>query len=41
MLYADGAPGLSESEVVDALRKGTEYIQKFCGGKVGNIEIKK
>lgn len=39
MLYADGAPGLTEQEVVDALQKGAQYIQQFCGGEVGEIEV--
>lgn len=39
LLFADGAPGLSQTEVVDALKKGAEYIQEFCGGEIGEVEI--
>lgn len=39
MLYADGAPGLTEEEVVAALKKGAELIQQFCGGEVAEIEV--
>jgi lysyl-tRNA synthetase, class I len=39
MLYADGAPGLAENEVVEALKKGAEYITQFCGGEAGEIEV--
>lgn len=39
ILYADGAPGLSEDEVAEALRKGAEYIVRFCGGTIGGIEV--
>lgn len=41
ILYADGAPGLTEEEVVNALEKGAKYIQQFAGGTVGNIEVVK
>ncbi len=39
LLYADGAPGLSKDEVVGALLKGANYIQKFCGGVVGEVVV--
>jgi lysyl-tRNA synthetase class 2 len=39
VLFADGGPGLSQEEVVSALRKGAEYIQQFCGGTIGEIQI--
>lgn len=39
ILYADGAPGLSEEEVVTALQKGADYIKQFCGGTIRKIEI--
>jgi len=39
ILYADGAPGLTEEEVVSALQKGAQYIQKFCGGSIGEIKL--
>jgi DNA/RNA-binding domain of Phe-tRNA-synthetase-like protein len=39
ILYADGAPGLTEEEVVSALQKGADYIQQFCGGTISNIEV--
>lgn len=32
LLYADGAPGLSTTEVVDALVKGAENIIRYSGG---------
>ncbi len=38
ILYADGAPGLTEEEVVSALQKGADYIQQFCGGSISKIE---
>ncbi len=40
LLFADGAPGLSKDEVVAALQRGASYIQQFCGGEVGKIEVK-
>lgn len=39
ILYADGAPGLDDDEVVSALDKGAEYITRFCGGTVSSIEV--
>lgn len=39
ILYADGAPGLTEKEVIDALRKGADYIKQFCGGSSSPIEV--
>lgn len=39
ILYADGAPRLTEEEVVSALQKGAEYITRFCGGNISQIEI--
>jgi lysyl-tRNA synthetase class 2 len=41
ILYADGAPGLSESDVVDALKKGAKYIKQFCGGELSDITVVK
>jgi len=41
ILYADGAPGLTEEEVVSALQKGADYIKQFCGGTIGKIEVVK
>lgn len=38
-LYADGGPGISESEVLDALKKGAKYIMEFCGGNMGDITL--
>lgn len=39
ILYADGAPGLTEEEVASALQKGAEYIKQFCGGTISKIEV--
>jgi DNA/RNA-binding domain of Phe-tRNA-synthetase-like protein len=39
LLCADGAPGLSEEEVINALTLGAKYIQQFCGGEIGKMEI--
>lgn len=39
ILYADGAPGLTEEEVISALQKGAEYIKQFCGGSMSKIEV--
>jgi len=39
ILYADGAPGLSEEEVVAALQKGASNIKEFCGGEVSEITV--
>jgi len=39
ILYADGAPGLFEEEVVGALQKGADYIQQFCGGNISPITV--
>ena len=39
ILYADGAPGLIEAEVISALQKGATYIKQFCGGTIGKIEV--
>ncbi|MFH2085433.1 MAG: lysine--tRNA ligase [bacterium] len=41
ILYADGAPGLTETEVVGALQKGAKYIREFCGGTIGEIQVVK
>lgn len=41
ILYADGAPGLTEEEVVSALKKGANYIQQFCGGVVSALTVVK
>jgi lysyl-tRNA synthetase class 2 len=41
ILYADGAQGLSEEEVVSALQKGAGYIKQFCGGTVSEITVVK
>ncbi|KKR91308.1 MAG: hypothetical protein UU42_C0015G0001, partial [Candidatus Woesebacteria bacterium GW2011_GWA1_41_13b] len=37
ILFADGGPGISAADVQNALQKGASYIQKFCGGQVGEI----
>ncbi|KKU29307.1 MAG: Lysine-tRNA ligase [Microgenomates group bacterium GW2011_GWC1_46_20] len=37
ILFADGGPDISPDDVVSALKKGASYIQKFCGGQVGEI----
>ena len=39
ILFADGAPGISENEVVEALEKGMDYIKNFCGGKSSEIVV--
>ncbi len=39
ILFADGAPGLSKQEVLTALQKGADYIQKFCGGTQGKVYL--
>ncbi len=39
ILYADGAPGLSQEEVISALEKGANYIKQFCGGEISEIEV--
>lgn len=41
ILYADGAPGLTEDEVVSALKKGAAYIKQFCGGEISDITVVK
>lgn len=41
VLYADGAPGIAESDVVDALQKGIDYITSFCGGTASEIRVVK
>lgn len=41
MLFADGAPNLSEKDIIAALQKGAEYIRKFCGGTIGTVVINK
>jgi len=41
ILYADGAPGLTEEEVVSALQKGAAYIKQFCGGTISPIKVVK
>ncbi len=41
ILYADGAPGLSQAEVVAAIEKGANYIKQFCGGTISEIKIVK
>lgn len=39
LLCADGAPGLTKETVTAALQRGAEYIQRFCDGEIGQIEI--
>lgn len=39
ILYADGAPGLTEDEVVSSLQKGADYIKQFCGGTISDIIV--
>ena len=41
ILFADGTPGLAQDTVVEALKKGVEYIRQFCGGNIGEIVIVK
>lgn len=41
ILYADGAPGLTKSEVTSALQKGADYIQQFCGGEISAVTVVK
>ena len=39
ILFADGVPGIKEEKVLEALKLGAEYIQKFCGGTIGEINL--
>lgn len=39
ILFADGGPGISHQEVLNALQKGAEYIQQFCGGTIGDAVL--
>ncbi|OGC47375.1 hypothetical protein A2713_00785 [candidate division WWE3 bacterium RIFCSPHIGHO2_01_FULL_35_17] len=39
ILFADGGVGISEDDVMSALKKGAEYIQKFCGGTISKIVL--
>jgi len=41
ILYADGAPGLTEEEVTSALKRGANYIKQFCGGEISDITVVK
>ena len=34
ILFSDGCEGISEEEVMAALNKGIELIQRFCGGEI-------
>jgi len=39
LLYVDGCPGISDSEIEKALNREIELIQKFCGGTLKLKEI--
>jgi len=39
LLFADGAPGLDKEQVIDALKLGAGYIQRLCGGKIGQTYL--
>jgi DNA/RNA-binding domain of Phe-tRNA-synthetase-like protein len=39
ILFADGAPGLSQEDVTNALKQGAELIKEFCGGEIETIHI--
>ena len=39
ILFADGGPGVDPDLVVKALKRGADYIVKFCDGKVGEIKL--
>lgn len=39
ILFADGGVGIDTDVVVSALKKGAEYIQKYCGGEVSEIKL--
>lgn len=39
ILFADGGVGISEEDIMSALKKGAEYIQKYCGGEVGEYNL--
>ena len=40
-LFADGAPGIPEEQVIETLQKGAAYIQQFCGGTVSAVIVVK
>lgn len=39
ILFSDGGPGIEGKTVVDALEKGAKYIQEYCGGEIGKINL--
>ncbi len=39
ILFADGGVGISEEDIMSALKKGAEYIQKYCGGEIGGYNL--
>ncbi len=39
ILFADGGRGISQEDVLSALKKGAEYIQEFSGGEIGAYKI--
>lgn len=41
LLIADGGIGIPSDAVFDALKKGAVYIQKYCGGVIGEYKLVK
>jgi lysyl-tRNA synthetase, class II len=39
VLFADGAPGIDEDKVIEALELGAKLIQTFCGGIIADTQI--
>jgi len=39
LLFADGAEGITDEEVMEGLEKGIEYITRFCGGKIKEKQL--
>ncbi|PJC23647.1 hypothetical protein CO058_02125, partial [candidate division WWE3 bacterium CG_4_9_14_0_2_um_filter_35_11] len=39
ILFADGGVGISEEDIMSALKKGAENIQKYCGGEIGEYTL--
>lgn len=39
ILFADGAPGLSEDKVISALKNGAKYIKEFAGGEISEVNV--
>lgn len=39
ILFADGGLGIDQEDVVNALELGAKYIQKYCGGEIGEIIV--